>query len=263
MDLGVILNDWPYDEQDEVNNIRKVAGIDGRLKLQIRLRDGVCQWELEGRPDGRRPYGFDSVLAYCRSFIEKRLSVTPPDEQPGFSLDPELLDELKTELLGYAKRRMALFRIGDYARALGDARHELDVLAVLCGYGGDKKEAFQYDRYRPRVIAARARAEALLAIQQQQVQRAVQALCEGIEEIENFFREYGLEGRVSRSPERRALIDLRRSLRERHSIPLTDEELLGTLRAEQQVAIDRENFEMAARLRDKINRLLNNLGSTG
>jgi protein-arginine kinase activator protein McsA len=36
-------------------------------------------------------------------------------------------------------------------------------------------------------------------------------------------------------------------------VPLNDEELLHSLKVEQEIAIRRENYEMAARLRDKIN----------
>jgi protein-arginine kinase activator protein McsA len=38
-------------------------------------------------------------------------------------------------------------------------------------------------------------------------------------------------------------------------VPLNDEELLHSLRVEQEIAIRRENYEMAARLRDKIKAL--------
>jgi len=51
------------------------------------------------------------------------------------------------------------------------------------------------------------------------------------------------------------LVAMRRSLRERHNVALTDEEMLSSLRSEQQLAIRDENYEMAARLRDKIDRL--------
>ena len=47
MDLAVVVDDWAYDEDDEAKNIRKIVGVDGRVKLQIRLRDGLIQWELD------------------------------------------------------------------------------------------------------------------------------------------------------------------------------------------------------------------------
>ena len=255
MDLAIIFDGWPHDERDEVNNIRKIVGIDGRVKLQIRLRDGVIQWELEGRPDGRRPYGFESVLAYCRVLLER-------SPQPRRRLDKSMLDELEAELLAVTKRRLVLLKIGDYSRGLKDAVHALGVLQILRKCARDKEAAFQSDRYRPLITADKARAEALLEVQREQMQGAIQALNNGIHEIEEFFQHYGIESQISKSQERQALVDLRRSLRERYSIPLTDDELLETLKAEQQVAIEQEDFEMAARLRDKINLLLEKLGKT-
>ena len=71
MDLSIITDNWPYDEEEEANNVRKVAGIDGRMKSQVGIPGGVIQWELDGRPDGSTPYGCASVLEYCeRSGIE-------------------------------------------------------------------------------------------------------------------------------------------------------------------------------------------------
>jgi excinuclease UvrABC helicase subunit UvrB len=95
-----------------------------------------------------------------------------------------------------------------------------------------------------------------------QLGRAVQALNDGIQAVEEFLAEYGLEDETGKSRERNMLIDLRRSLRERYNIPITDDELLQSLKAEQEVAIQQEDFEMAARLRDKINLLLAKLNGT-
>src|SRR6266567_990805 len=53
LDLNSILKDWPH-ENGSIK-VRKVAGLDGREKLQLRVDLGVLQMELTGRPDGRRP----------------------------------------------------------------------------------------------------------------------------------------------------------------------------------------------------------------
>ena len=251
MDLDIIISDWTFDDKDENANIRKIVGIEGRTKLQIRLPDGLIQWELEGRPDGRSPFGFESVLAYCHSLINDRTAETA-DTDDDWHLDEELLAELDAELLSYTKRRMVLFKMGDYVHALRDALHALAILEVIRDYTDDDTLAFHYDRHRPQVIADKARARALLEIRREQLPKAVSALNRGIRDIEEFFTHYDMESQTAKSQERRLLIDLRRSLRERYSVPLTDDELLEALKAEQQVAVLQENYEMAARLRDKI-----------
>ena len=77
MDLSIILSDWPYDREHKASNIRKVAGIDGRLKLQVRLPSGIIQWDADGRPDGTRPYGFNTVADYCQELMAKHAAIAP------------------------------------------------------------------------------------------------------------------------------------------------------------------------------------------
>ena len=78
--------------------------------------------------------------------------------------------------------------------------------------------------------------------------------------IESFYTEYDMHEDLSDSAERQIIVDLRRSLREKHNVPLNDEELLHSLMVEQEIAIRRENYEMAARLRDKIHLLQQRAG---
>jgi len=247
MDLNIILDGWPYDEENEANNVRKVMGLDRRLKLQVRLRDGVIQWEVEGAPLGGRPYGHESVLSYCRELA----AATPGEFRPA----EELLGELEEELWDYTRRRRAFLLFGDYAHAAQDAAHAIAILDFVRQHVHDVALVLRFDRCRPAAIADRARAEALQSIREGKLNGALQALSRGIEEIEAFFAHHGLSNQAQKSRERRALVDLRRSLRERYNVPLTDAELLHALLDEQRLAIEQEDYEMAARLRDKISSL--------
>ena len=257
MDLAMIFDDWPFDEMEESNNIRKIMGIDGRVKLQLRLRDGVIQWNLDGRPDGARPYEAQSVLDHCRHLAADH-PARPGD--PPFQLDQRLVDELEVELVDYSRRLTALLKIRDYDHAQRDAAHGLGVLSILRRHGSDHAVAREYDRYRPQLISDRAKAEALLAGQGEMWLDAVHALNRGIGEIEDYFAEHQQQKDLVKNPQREHLVELRRSLRERHNIPLTDPELLKSLEAEQELAVQKEDFEMAARLRDKIKLVMERLG---
>src|SRR6266852_6158024 len=53
LDLNTILKDWPH--ENRAIKVRKILGLDGRQKLQLRIDLGVLQMELTGRPDGLRP----------------------------------------------------------------------------------------------------------------------------------------------------------------------------------------------------------------
>lgn len=61
-DLTPLLTDWPFDPGRL--NVRLIAGLDGEPRLQVRLDLGILQMHVEGRPDGQRPFGFDSYLEY-------------------------------------------------------------------------------------------------------------------------------------------------------------------------------------------------------
>ena len=261
MDLSIITADWAYDEDDDANNVRKVVGIDGSMKVQVRIRGGVLQWQLEGRPDGHRPHGFPSALDYCSHLLSQRPDPKAEGFVPAAELNPELTEELAQELFDYYRRGRALFLLGDYRRALSDALHNLRTLKLLRESCPDAAAVFGHDRYRPSLLVDRARAEMLLNVQAGDVRKALDALNRGIRDVEAFYADYELEERLRDSTERQILVDLRRSLREKHNVPLNDEELLHSLRAEQEIAIRRENYEMAARLRDKINSLRHRISS--
>ena len=62
LDLNTILKDWPH--ENGTIKVRKIIGLDGREKLQLRIDLGVLQMEMTGRPDGQRPHGSESLLAY-------------------------------------------------------------------------------------------------------------------------------------------------------------------------------------------------------
>ncbi len=248
MDLSVILDGWTYDEEDDSRNVRKVVGVDGKMKIQVRIRSGLMQWEMEGRPDGRKPFGRATMLDYCRDFVTRPARDRRKESR---SLTQELEGELVVEVLDFHRRCRALFHLGDYARALDDAMHCLDTLDLIRDHCFDGS-MFSYDRYRPALLVDRARAQMLLCIQNNDMRMAIDALSRGIADIECFYTDYEMDEHLPDCSERQVLVDLRRSLRERHNIPLNDAELLQSLRTEQEIAISKENYEMAARLRDKI-----------
>jgi hypothetical protein len=267
MDLDVITDGWPYDEADETGNVRKIVGIDGCLKLQVRIRSGVVQWEADGRPDGLQPYGCESMLQYCL----QRCNPDPDSDSggsnnpdaPSYCLSDEELVELDGELFDYQRRMQAFLILGDYERAIRDANHNLQILDIIRDHAGNLATGRFYDRKRPMLIGDRARAMAFLEIERRQIKRAILVLTRGIEDIESFYRRSATNLKMEECHDRRTLIEFRRSLRERYQVPLTDGELLQTLRAEQRVAINRENYEMAAELRDKITALCSRVHSRG
>ena len=64
-DLTRLLSEWQFEPEDVL--VRIVPGDDGRGKIQLRVDLGILQMEMDGRPDGVRPEGFDSWLDYYKS----------------------------------------------------------------------------------------------------------------------------------------------------------------------------------------------------
>src|SRR4051794_7634989 len=52
-DVTPVLRGWDY--ESGTINVRKIYGLDGQPKLQMRLDLGLLQMEMNGRPDGVRP----------------------------------------------------------------------------------------------------------------------------------------------------------------------------------------------------------------
>lgn len=249
-DLESIVGEWAFDPVDESRNVRKVEGDDGREKLQVRIRNGLLQWQLDGRPDGARPHGFDSLLQYYRHLLQRHR--VRRRRGRGFRLTRAQVDAAAEELLDYYQRRVALFLIGDFERARDDAIHNLEMMDFLHVYAPRLRAVREHERYRPFVIMDRARAEAALAIHRKEFRQSIEHLDRGANEIVQFYRGQHREDAIKNCEELKVLRTIKDRLRQEYNIPLTEREQLETLREQLQSAIDEEDYERAATLRDQI-----------
>ena len=74
-----ILKDWPY-EPNSVS-VRVIQGRDGRDVIQMRIEMGILQLEIEGRPDGDRPGGFDTYYAFLSDQAANDPKIVMTEEQ--------------------------------------------------------------------------------------------------------------------------------------------------------------------------------------
>ncbi|MFW6163619.1 MAG: UvrB/UvrC motif-containing protein [Planctomycetota bacterium] len=252
MDLRPLFEQWPHHPSDDDRNVRCVRGEDGRLVIQVRARCGIFQWEYEGRPDGRRPRGFTSLLDYYRHRIEEvrcRSGVGT-----SLQLDEDEVAEVGEELLDYYQRRVLFFRLGEYERARRDADHNLALMDLVAQHCEDTDLILEHEKWRPFVTMDRARADALLAFQSGAYQDGLRKLDKGIDDITAFYHRHSRPDLVPLSQEIAALKDLKTQLRESYDVPLSREEVIAGLREEQEKAIADEDYERAARIRDEIDR---------
>jgi len=250
IDLTPIFSEWRHHPTDESKNVRCIQGVDGHLKIQVRVRCGVFQWEYEGRPDGGTPYGYPSLLEYYRQRFKdlERLE----GSAASLRLTKAQVEELSEEIMDYYQRRVLFFRLGEYERARGDALHNLGLMDVIRDHADDPEAILQHEKWRAFVTMDRARADALVLCQKSSYTESLRAIDTGIEEISNYFRAQGREDFIDMSQEIAALKDLKLQLRENYNIPLSRAEILESLREEQAKAIADEDYERAARLRDEI-----------
>src|ERR1700692_151378 len=97
LDLNTILKDWPH--ENGTIKVRKIIGLDGREKLQLRIDLGVLQMEMTGRPDGQRPHNCESLLAY-----HQRRAACAEEKAEEYELSPEQGTGPKQEGMQYYHR---------------------------------------------------------------------------------------------------------------------------------------------------------------
>ncbi|MBN1479715.1 hypothetical protein EH223_17540 [candidate division KSB1 bacterium] len=238
-DISHILESWKFNEHDI--NVRLISGIDGRMKIQMRIDLGILQMELDGRPDGRKPRNFSSYLDYFESKAQTHKSKTLP-----FILSPMNCFKLQQEAIQYYHRYLALMKLRDFPRVSRDTRRNLRVFDFVEKYADNDEIIWQFQQHRPYVIMMNTRASASMELDQSNYEKAIEIIKEAIQKIESHNEKWN-ERVGPDSPELEFLnywIDEISELK-----PLSAEERLNK---ELEKAILDENYERAAILRDKL-----------
>jgi len=252
-DLSRLLADWPYDPREDLM-VRRIAGPQGQMRLQIRVELGILELRLEGRPDGRQPDGYESLLDFHLDRIREEMAEPDPDK---FELDHDECAELQRESLQYYHRRLALLKTGDYAAAAADAEHNLAIMDLLRDRAADKADWLASEQYRSFVLSHLTRARMLDRLAERDVEGAVEAVEDGIETIERLFKDdYRRSDLLQRSEELKALREIRRGLiNSDQAWQLPPETEAARLERELVSAVGAEDFERAARIRDRLTAL--------
>ena len=245
-DITPILKGWEY--EPGTINVRKIVGADGQPKLQMRLDLGLLQMELNGRPDGVRPFGCESLLEY----FEKRLRLhrKKNGNEEGFRLTSAQCQSLREEAMMYYHRYLSLFVLGEYPEVARDTARNLRVLDMCGKFAANEQDRLILEQYRPYIIMMNTRARASLASERGNNARAFKLIKRGLRQIKAFFARFGQEDAYKHSNEARILRRFGREIRAK--LPIDP---MRELQRELARAIKVENYEEAARLRDAIDRL--------
>lgn len=246
-DIGDLLNEWPFNP-DEFS-ARRIKTRDGQEKIQIRIDMGILQLDLEGRPDGQRPYGQESLLDYYEHMLDEhqRFGEGEEEEEEEFIIDEEACEDLFQEAWQYYYRYLSLFHLEDYPGVERDTGHNLAIFSLVQNYADNDEIKWYFEQYYPHAIMMQTRARGMTALDGQDYQAALQIIREGIERLESFAEEWEGEGAEEDLAELAFLREWYEELDKER--PLSQRE---QLERDLRVAVEAENFEEAARLRDKI-----------
>ena len=167
VDLRECLRNWPYDEE---NNVRIGRGADGREIILVRRSMGIEQYEADGRPDGRRVHGEETVL----DFHQSRMNTAKQTHSPlAWELSTEACAELFDEAGTYHDRLILLFRLHDWTRAGRDAAQVLRLLDTVRQHARCAEDRVQLEPWRPHLTRIHAVTRAMLLLDNRQYQEAL------------------------------------------------------------------------------------------
>ena len=240
LDLNTILKDWPHENGNV--KVRKIAGLDGREKLQLRVDLGVLQMEMIGRPDGQRPHNCESLLEY-----HQRRAVRAAEKGEDYELTPEECAELQQEGIQYYHRYLILFQINDLAGVVRDTQRNLDLFTFVTEHTDRDELSWSLQQFRPYVLMMNTRAKASILLAQGKFGEAMSEIERGRDAIAEFFQHSNFPELVSKSSEIAFLDEWLEEVKAKR--PLSK---LEVMQREMETAIGKELYERAAELRDAI-----------
>lgn len=246
VDLQATLRDWPY-EPDKIS-VRKILGADGATKLQMRVELGILQLEGEGRPDGARPKGCETLLAYHQQQLARQ------EERNGNALGSSLTSDechnLRGEASLFYRRYIAYFVLEEYRNVYRDTAHSLAIFDLCREHAIDAEDRMALEEFRAYVLMMDARARVYEAMGEDQSASALAHVNRGILSLKSHFKRIEQPELVGTSEEMKILRNLYTELN--GQVP--QDSVIVTRKA-LQIAIDEERFEEAARLRDQLENL--------
>jgi hypothetical protein len=252
-DLSKILRDWQFRPDDVL--VRVIPGDDGLGKIQLRVDLGILQMEMNGRPDGERPEGFESWFDYYEH-AQQAHDETHPDSA-AFQLTEEDCVRLWREAVQYYHRYLSFWHLELFELCARDTGRNLRLFAFVRAHAEDERAKLQFDQWRPYALMMHARAVATPLVQQRLYDEGLRAIETGIDGIREFLDDYDQAHRAEECVELVSLEKWREELlsKEQRAAAARPKSAIQVLRQKLEAAIAAEEFEEAAKLRDEIRKI--------
>lgn len=245
-DITPLLKGWDY--EPGTINVRKINGLDGQPKLQMRLDLGMLQMELTGRPDGAKPHGYESLLEYFEDQLTDHTQRN--GTELGFHLTSAHCQSLREEAAMYYQRYLSLFVLEDFPAVVRDTARNLKVLDLCGKYAVEEQDRVILEQYRPYITMMNARAKASILFNDERFGEALSIVQEALDGIRDFFTRFGQPEVFAHSNEVKVLKRFARDIRKRMPI-----DPVARLQSQLDRAVKGERYEEAARLRDQIRKM--------
>jgi hypothetical protein len=240
-DIRELLDRWPYDPDRDVRIVRNK---DGREFMQVRTPLGLEQLEMEGRPDGTRPHELESVLDFYQLKLAR---MRDEGREAGFKLSGQECAELFGEGTLYYFRYLRLFQLERWAETVRDTGRNLQLFDFIRRYAARQKDRDYLEKWRPYLLRVNAVAAAMHLLTQGEPAKALKMVETAREKIEDLDELDDDTFRFERDRSLTALRELEQELQRKQPISA-----LERLQRELRRAVDRQEFERAAELRDQI-----------
>ena len=246
-DISHLLGSWEYQPGQVV--VRRFKAKDGQEKIQLRVDLGLLQMNAEGRPDGKRPFGYISLLEYHQARLYKHLAAHNGSDE-GFRLKAEDCSKLQLEVLQYHHRYICLLQLEDYAGVIRDTERNLAVFDFVEKHAESEDLVWALRQFQPQLLMILSRARGSQALKAEDYELAIRLVEEGIEQIRTFYKESAGNDAAEQSGEIRSLQEWLEEIRAKR--PLSRREKLERALND---AVKCEDYERAAQVRDELRSL--------
>jgi hypothetical protein len=234
-DIDTVLKGWDFQPGEVTARLFKARS--GREVLQMRVDMGVLQMETDLRPDGTRPHGAETYYDYLVGEAIR--------EGGSFRLSREQCAEADREFVQFYHRRICWLALRDYRRAAKDADHSLAFMDFVREHSPDDDWTLSHEQYRPFVLFHRVQAGGLALLEEKGPEAAIAEINRGLDRFRDLFARYDAADQYAEDELVRRLEEMRESVRQRYDVGRTLDEQLAD-------AVLAENYELAAKLRDRL-----------